>query len=120
MTKQTETDRAYFEACQQKVREAKWPLRHAEGGVRLGDPLPLGANSEQVAGTHYTDMGVQPWDVVGTWPLEQQIGYYRGGALKYVMRLGTKDEPLQEARKAGHYIEKLIEVLTKSNPQGGI
>jgi len=58
-------------------------------------------------------MGVQPWAVVDTWPLEQQIGYYRGGALKYIMRLGHKDHAVQEAKKAGHYIEKLVEVLSK-------
>jgi len=58
-------------------------------------------------------MDVEPWDVVDTWPIEQKIGYYRGGALKYVMRMGTKDESIQELKKAGHYIQKLIEVLEK-------
>ena len=42
----------------------------------------LKANDKQVAGTHYKDMGVEPWDVVDTWPLEQRIGAYRHGALK--------------------------------------
>ena len=69
------------------------------------------ANEKQVAGTHYKDMGVEPWDVVDTWPLEQRIGAYRHGALKYLMRMGSKDEQLQEIKKCGHYIEKLIEVL---------
>lgn len=69
------------------------------------------ANAKQVGGSHYKDMGVQPWDVVDTWPYEQRIGYYRGGALKYVMRSGRKDNEIQEAQKAVHYLEKLIEVL---------
>ena len=69
------------------------------------------ANEKQVAGTHYKTMGVEPWDVVDTWPLEQRIGAYRHGALKYLMRMGSKDEQLQEIKKCGHYIEKLIEVL---------
>lgn len=69
------------------------------------------ANDKQVAGTHYKEMGVEPWDVVDTWPLEQRIGAYRHGALKYLMRMGSKDEQLQEIKKCGHYIEKLIEVL---------
>ena len=69
------------------------------------------ARDKQVAGTHYKDMGVEPWDVVDTWPLEQRIGAYRHGALKYLMRMGSKDEQLQEIKKCGHYIEKLIEVL---------
>ena len=69
------------------------------------------ANAKQIGGDHYKDMGVEPWDVVDTWPLEQRIGAYRHGALKYLMRMGSKDEQLQEIKKCGHYIEKLIEVL---------
>jgi len=75
----------------------------------------LTANAKQVGGTHYKDMGVQPWDVVDTWPYEQRIGYYRGGALKYVMRSGRKDEEIQEAGKALHYLEKLIETLKEKS-----
>lgn len=78
-------------------------------------PFPLEAvkaRAQQVGGTHYLDMDIEPWDVVDTWPLEQQIGFYRASALKYIMRLGSKDEDLQEAKKAAHYVQKLIEVLT--------
>ena len=73
----------------------------------------LSANSTQVAGTHYKDMTIQPWDVVDTWPLEQRIGYYRGCALKYILRMGAKDERAQEIRKAEHYCKKLAETLEK-------
>jgi len=73
------------------------------------------ANDKQVGGQHYKQMGVEPWDVVDTWPIEQQIGYYRGGALKYIMRMGTKDEQIQEIGKARHYTDKLIEVLEIRN-----
>ena len=69
------------------------------------------ANARQVGGGHYKEMGVQPWNVVDTWPLEQRIGAYRHGALKYIMRMGTKDENVQEIKKAVHYLQKLIEVL---------
>ena len=69
------------------------------------------ANDIQHGGDHYKKMGVEPWDVVDTWPLEQRIGYYRGGALKYIMRMGSKDNSLQEIRKGQHYIQKLLEVL---------
>jgi hypothetical protein len=30
------------------------------------------AAERQVGGTHYKDMGVEPWDVVDTWPYEQR------------------------------------------------
>ena len=69
------------------------------------------ANAKQVGGDHYKKMGVEPWDVIDTWPLEQKIGAYRAGALKYLMRMGSKDEEVQEIGKGIHYLEKLTEVL---------
>ena len=72
------------------------------------------ASKRQVGGSHYKDAGIQPWDVIDTWPIEQQIGAYRAGALKYIMRMGAKDEVAQEIRKAAHYCEKLAEVLDKA------
>lgn len=80
-------------------------------------PKPQTARDTQVGGDHYKKAGVQPWDVVDTWPIEQQIGFYRGNALKYVMRMGTKDENLREIRKAAHYLQKLVEVLEQ---KGGV
>jgi hypothetical protein len=74
----------------------------------------MDANEKQIGGNHYKTMGIEPWDVVDTWPTEQQIGYYRGGALKYIMRMGTKDENEQEIAKGQHYIEKLLEALRKT------
>jgi hypothetical protein len=69
------------------------------------------ARDRQEGGDHYKLMGVQPWDVVDNWPIGQQVGYYRGNALKYLMRNGAKDSAIVDLRKAQHYIEKLIEVL---------
>ena len=71
----------------------------------------LSARDTQVGGDHYKTVAVQPWDVVDTWPLEQRIGYYRGGALKYIMRMGSKDQNAVEIAKGKHYLEKLLEVL---------
>lgn len=100
------------------------------GGSFMGGVLPHGycrdcapqdhieramqsARDTQAAGTHYKEMNVQPWDVVDTWPLEQRIGFYRGNALKYIMRMGSKDESAQEIAKGKHYLEKLLEVLNE-------
>lgn len=69
------------------------------------------ANDIQIGGDHYKNMAVEPWDVVDTWPVEQRIGAYRHGALKYLMRMGSKDEQVQEIRKSIHYLQKLVEVL---------
>lgn len=81
--------------------------------------IVVGADARQVGGSHYVQMAVQPWDVVDTWPIEQRIGYYRGGALKYLMRMGSKDESAQEIAKGQHYLEKLLEVLHERAAQGG-
>ena len=98
-----------------KEEIAEWIAREQERRNRAVTNELRRANDKQVAGTHYKDMGVEPWDVVDTWPLEQRIGAYRHGALKYLMRMGNKDEQLQEIKKCGHYIEKLIEVLEEQN-----
>lgn len=74
---------------------------------------PETARDIQVGGSHYKDMNVQPWDVIDSWPLEQRIGFYRGNALKYIMRMGAKDVSLQEIQKGMHYLQKLVETLSE-------
>jgi len=69
--------------------------------------------SYQVGGDHYTRMPVQPWDVIDTWPASQRVGFYRGNALKYLMRMGNKGPTLEDARKAEHYLSKLIDTLVE-------
>ena len=89
-----------------EAREIAEPVRMPEPEVVVDT-----ARDWQVGGDHYKNMGVEPWDVVDTWPREQKIGYYRGGALKYIMRMGSKDVSAQEIAKGEHYIQKLLEVL---------
>ena len=98
------TDDVWRADCEQRSNNLKMKMKEV-----------VSANKKMYGGDHYLNMGVQVWDVVETWPIEQQIGYFRGGALKYIMRLGNKDEQLQEAKKAMHYCEKLVEVLEKNN-----
>ena len=81
-----------------------------------GDRPPGSASSRQVGGGHYKGMKIEPWDVVDTWPLEQRVGAYRYAALKYIMRLGAKDERADEALKGAHCAEKLGETLTIGEP----
>lgn len=78
----------------------------------LNDTKKRKSKEYQVSGDHYLQLGVQPWDVINSWPLDQQIGFHRGNALKYLLRMGTKDPSVDELKKAVHYLEKLIEVLT--------
>lgn len=68
------------------------------------------ANDMQVGGTHYKDMGVQPWEVMeAILTREEWIGYLKGNIVKYSMRQGRKDS--DDTNKCLHYIKKLNEVL---------
>lgn len=52
--------------------------------------------------------------VLQNWmPEEQYKGFLRGTILKYLCRLGNKDEELQELKKAEFYLKKLIEKVEK-------
>jgi hypothetical protein len=35
-----------------------------------GVPYPVPVREKQFGGDHYKRMGIEPWDVVDTWPLE--------------------------------------------------
>ena len=48
--------------------------------------------------------------VLEAWlPSEQYKGFLRGNALKYLCRVGKKDETVQELKKARFYLDKYIE-----------
>ena len=52
--------------------------------------------------------------VLENWlPKEQYKGFLRGNALKYLCRVGKKDNDVQELKKAKWYLEKLIECEEK-------
>lgn len=68
------------------------------------------ADQQQVGGTHYKDMGIQPWAVMqAVLTPEEWVGYLKGNVIKYGMRQGKKDS--DDANKARHYALKLSEVL---------
>jgi hypothetical protein len=67
------------------------------------------ADDIQAGGSHYKDMGVQPWTVMeALLTREEFIGYLKGNLVKYGMRQGKKDSP--DAEKWHHYNMKLKEV----------
>ncbi len=69
------------------------------------------AMSRQVGGNHYKDKLVQPWDVIDTFTHAEAIGFYRGNAIKYIMRAGDKGPAREDYEKAVHYLQKLLEIL---------
>lgn len=70
------------------------------------------ADDMQAGGTHYKEMGVQPWAVMEAVLTQKEfIGYLKGNIIKYGMRQGKKDSP--DAEKCRHYMKKLSEVEVK-------
>jgi hypothetical protein len=68
------------------------------------------ANDVQVAGTHYKDKAIQPWDYV----VANNLGYLDGNIVKYVSRWKDKGG-MDDLKKARHYLDKLIEVHDGTN-----
>lgn len=66
------------------------------------------ANEKQVGGSHYKGKGIQPWDYIAA----NNIPYFEGNIIKYVSRWRDKGG-IDDLRKAGHYLEKLIELETR-------
>jgi hypothetical protein len=68
------------------------------------------ANDVQVAGTHYKNKSIQPWDYI----VANELGYLEGNIVKYVSRWKDKGG-IDDLRKARHYLDKLIEVSDGSD-----
>jgi hypothetical protein len=68
------------------------------------------ANDVQIAGTHYKDKSIQPWDYI----VANKLGYLEGNIVKYVSRWKDKGG-IDDLRKARHYLDKLIEVNDYGN-----
>jgi hypothetical protein len=69
------------------------------------------ADEIQVGGSHYKDMPMQPWTVMEAVLTPDEFrGFLKGNIIKYAMRAGRKGEAGEDANKAAHYRQKLIEV----------
>jgi hypothetical protein len=68
------------------------------------------ANDVQVAGTHYKDKAIQPWDYI----IANKLGYLEGNIVKYISRWEVKGG-VDDLKKAQHYLAKLIEVTENGN-----
>jgi hypothetical protein len=73
------------------------------------EQFKMKADERQVGGSHYKELGVQPWSVMeAILSREEFIGFLKGNIIKYSMRQGRKDS--DDAAKCQHYIEKLQEI----------
>lgn len=75
----------------------------------VANPDRVTAADGQAGGSHYLEMPIQPWEIIDAFGL----GYYEGSILSYLLRAGRKGSKLEDLRKAGHFLEKLIELEEK-------
>ena len=68
-----------------------------------GTGNPGEAAARQVGGTHYKDKKCEVWTIIDEYGLD----YYRGNALKYILR--NKMDTYEDIQKAHHYLEKWLE-----------
>ena len=55
---------------------------------------------------HYTDgRKFEPIDVIEDW----RLGFHLANSLKYISRIGRKDDPVQDAKKAIWYLERFVQ-----------
>ena len=66
------------------------------------------ANDRQEGGDHFQNKAIQPWDYI----ISNNIGYLEGNIIKYVSRYKEK-HGLEDLKKARHYLDKLIEEISK-------
>lgn len=74
-------------------------------GLAIWPKTEIPVSEKQVGGDHYKRTAIQPWDIID----DHDLDFYRGNALKYLLRAGKKGDAVQDLRKAIHYIEKCIE-----------
>ena len=84
-----------------------------DGSVDISlDFKPDRLDEQQVGGSHYKDRELTPWQIIDAdFTKEGACGFYRGNALKYLLRNKGEDR-LEDLKKAQHYITKLIEALS--------
>ena len=60
---------------------------------------------EQVGGTHYSDLAIEPIDFITAY----NLGFCEGNVIKYISRWKAKNG-IEDLKKARWYIDFLIEV----------
>ena len=89
------------------VRKYQHKIDEITGKIRIRSV----SNNYQVDGSHYVDMGIQPWEVMEDLLTPEEFrGYLKGCLIKYAMRAGKKESSPMDAAKYRHYKQKLDEV----------
>ena len=98
--------------CQGRVAHTGWHWAEPNGLYENWDETVAvypgsGARDAQVAGDHYKNFKIQPWDV---WE-EYGLDAFTGTVVKYLLRAGRKGSRLEDLKKARHTLDRLIEIV---------
>jgi hypothetical protein len=88
-----------------KLEEVSTPVE-----IRVPDLEDMESLKIQVDGSHYKDMGIQPWVII----MMNKLDFWEGNALKYLLRYKTKNGVV-DLKKILHYVQYLIEREEKKN-----
>lgn len=66
---------------------------------------PTTVNDIQHGGDHYKTSRIEPWDYIAA----NELDFFQGSIVKYVSRFRDKNG-LDDLKKAGHFLDKLIEI----------
>ena len=84
----------------------------AHSGTTTGWPYTVAKKDEpygyQVGGNHYAKYAIQPTEYI----IKNKLNFCEGNVIKYVTRWKDKNG-VEDLRKAKHYIEMLIQEVTK-------
>ena len=67
---------------------------------------PAKSSNEQVGGSHYKDLAIQPAEYAE----KNGLSLLEGNVVKYITRWKLKGQPLADLEKAKHCIDLLIEI----------
>jgi hypothetical protein len=68
----------------------------------------------QVGGDHYQAFAIQPAEFIAA----NNLSFLKGSIIKYVCRYRLKGAPVEDARKAVHYAEMLLEATLNEYGDG--
>ena len=66
---------------------------------------------EQIGGSHYLDLPIQPTEFI----IKNRLGFCEGNVVKYVSRWGVKGG-IEDLKKARQYLDMLIVMATEAQP----
>jgi len=106
VAKATGVSYGYVYKLMQKIGTPKEVFIAEEEATSTGKK-PQAANLRQVGGEHYVGLSVEPWEAMEAWMTKDEfIGFLKGNIIKYLAR----EKNANDLDKAGHYMQKLLEV----------